>query len=140
MRADKLGRCYVVYALAPRELGPRDANAAFNEFIADPRRGLVLWHDHFVGERGGVAIFHVADADELARLRALGPLHDWAVAVHPLTFSLAPSGFRAQIDFTLRTYRGTTLSEVEAREVPERRHWWRRRERAPERSGRDSAA
>jgi hypothetical protein len=129
MNPDKLGRCYVVYALAPPELRPRDANDAFNEFIADPRRGLVLWHDHFVGDHGGVAVFHVAAADELARLRERGPLAGWAVAVQPLTFSLAPSGFRAQIDFTLRAYRGTTLAEVEAREVPERRHWWRRRER-----------
>jgi hypothetical protein len=136
---EKLDRCYVVHALAPSGLRPREANDAFNEFIADPRRGLVVWHDHFIGEQGGVAVFHIAAADELARLRESGPLEGWAVDVRPLTFSLAPSGFRAQIDFTLRTYRGTTLEEVEAHETPERRHWWRR-ERTLDSSGRGSAA
>jgi hypothetical protein len=137
--AEKLDRCYVVYALAPSGLRPRGANDAFNEFIADPSRGLVVWHDHFIGDQGGVAVFHVTAADELARLRDRAPLAGWAVAVHPLTFSVAPSGFRAQIDFTLRTYRGTTLEEVEAHETPERRHWWRR-EPTLDSSGRGSVA
>jgi hypothetical protein len=66
-------------------------------------------------------------AEELARLHEPAPLDDWELAVHPLTFSLAPSGFRAQIDFTLDTYRGTTLAKVEAGEQPRRRDWWRRK-------------
>ena len=72
--AEKLDRCYVVYALAPSGLRPRGANDAFNEFIADPSRGLVVWHDHFIGDQGGVAVFHVTAADELARLRDRAPL------------------------------------------------------------------
>ena len=123
----KLERCYLVYALAPDELRPREANAAFNDWIADHGRGLVLCHDHFLGVRGGFAVFYIASEDEFARLHDPGPLNAWRVAIHPLVFSQAPSGFRAQIEFTLRTYRGTTLAEVEARETPARRNWWRRR-------------
>ena len=124
--AEKLERCYLVYALAPPGLRPREANIAFNDYSADDRRGLVLCHDHFVGDRGGFAVFYVAAPEELARLHEPAPLDDWELAVHPLTFSLAPSGFRAQIDFTLDTSRGTTLAKVEAGEQPRRPDWWRR--------------
>jgi hypothetical protein len=126
-RAEKVDRCYLVYAIAPPGLSPREANEAFNEFIADHGRGLVLSHDHFAGDRGGFAVFYIATEGEAVRAREPGPLEGWQLAIHPLVFSLAPSGFRAQIDFTLRTYRGTTFDEVVASEVPRRRHWWRRR-------------
>jgi hypothetical protein len=125
-RADKLERCYLVYALAPLGLGARAANAAFNDYVADPAAGLALFHDHFASDHGGVAIFYVADGGELAHLKEEGPLAGWERALHPLVFSLAPSGFRAQIDFTLRTYRATTLEEAEARETAKQRDWWRR--------------
>jgi hypothetical protein len=124
--AERLERCYLLYAVAPPQLSARQANATFNDYIADPARGLVLFHDHFIGEHGGFAVFYVADAGELARLSEEGPLVGWERAIHPLVFSLAPSGFRAQIDFTLRTYRATTLDQAEAHEVPKRRDWWRR--------------
>jgi hypothetical protein len=125
-REAKLDRCYLVYALAAPDLRAGDANTAFNEYIDDPARGLVLFHDHFVGERGGVAVFYVEDDAELARLDEEGPLRGWRRAIHPLVFSGAPSGFHAQIDFTLRTYRATTLEEAEAREQPSARDCRRR--------------
>jgi hypothetical protein len=128
-QTEKLDRCYLVYATAPNEMRPRETNRAFNDYIADIRRGLVLSHDHFLGKRGGYAVFYVRTAEELARLNDPAPLSGWHLAIHPLTFALSPSGFRAQIDFTLRTYRRTSLQELEAHELPQRRHWWRRTRR-----------
>ncbi len=49
-------RCYALIGYAPKGISHRRANLALNEFVADPRRGLVLYHDHFVDKAGGLAI------------------------------------------------------------------------------------
>jgi hypothetical protein len=46
-----------------------DADTVFNEFISDSSRGTVLYHDHFVGRAGGIAIFHVNSESELRQLQ-----------------------------------------------------------------------
>ena len=66
-------RCYPVYALAPPGTSARDANDRFNDFIADQRRGICVFHDHFVGQHGGVAIFDPRSDDELAAVH--DPVH-----------------------------------------------------------------
>lgn len=48
-------RCYLVHALAPEGTNARTANDLLNEYVADGRRGLAVWHDHFVGEADGHA-------------------------------------------------------------------------------------
>lgn len=124
-------RCYLVYALAPEGIRAGEADDLFNDYIGERDRGLCVYHDHFIGRHGGVAVFAVRTDDELARLQDPGPIEGWKIATHPLTFSLTPVGFAAQVDFTLRTYRDTTLEELAEAEQPERRHWWvRRRERS----------
>jgi hypothetical protein len=118
-------RCYVVYALAPAGMSARDANERFNDYIADGRRGICVFHDHFVGEHGGVAVFEIRDESELAAVHDPGPLADWHMRVHGLTFALTAVGFAAQTDFTLEQYRQTTLEELRAAEAPDKRYWWR---------------
>ena len=121
------GRCFVVYALAPEGTTAREANDRLNEYVADPRRGLSVWHDHFVGTHGGAVVLDVRSDEERALLDDPGPLVGWQVAAHPLTFSLSAVGFAAQTSFTLESYCGVSLDELAAAEADDPRFWWRRR-------------
>ena len=120
-------RCYLVYAVAPETVSARAANDLLNEFIEDRRRGIVIFHDHFTGKpHGGVAVFDVRDEVAYALLQDLGPLGGWDVRVHALTFSLAATGFAAQMELTVDAYGGKTLGQLRAEEEPDERFWWRR--------------
>lgn len=99
-------RCFLVYALAPESLPAAEANRLLNAYTADPRRGLALYHDHFIGARGGVVVFFVETEAQREALLEPGELEGWQVAVHPLIFSYSPGAFDEQIAFTLRRYRG----------------------------------
>jgi hypothetical protein len=119
-------RCHLVYALAPSSVTAREANDLLNEYVADPSRGLAVWHDHFVREHGGAVVLDVRDDDEEARLGDPGPLEGWQLSTHPLTFSLSAVGFSAQTEFTLAQYRSVRLDELAAAESDDPRYWWRR--------------
>ncbi len=121
------GRCFLVYALAPEGTTAREANDRLNEYVADSRRGLSVWHDHFVGVHGGAVVFDVRSQEERDLLDDPGPLAGWQLSVHPLTFSLSAVGFAAQTSFTLESYRGVGLQELAAAEPDDPRFWWRRR-------------
>lgn len=116
-----------MYALAPEGTTAREANDQLNEYVADPRRGVAVWHDHFVGAHGGAVVLDVRSEEEHARLDDPGPLAGWRIAVHPLTFSLSAVGFAAQTSFTLESYRGVSLDDLAAAEPDDPRFWWRRR-------------
>jgi hypothetical protein len=120
-------RCFLVYALAPEGTTAREANDRLNEYVADRRRGLSVWHDHFVGTHGGVVVLDVRTEEEQALLDDPGPLAGWRISVHPLTFSLSALGFAAQTSFTLESYRGLSLDDLAAAETDDPRFWWRRR-------------
>jgi hypothetical protein len=123
-------RCYLVYALAPEGVGAREANERLNAYIGDPRRGTIVYHDHFIGRHGGVAVFHVRDEHELAALDDPGELAGWELEVHPLVFSLTGPGFAAQTEFTLEAYAATTLDELRESERADPRYWWQKEEAA----------
>ena len=123
-------RCYLVYALAPSGTTARQANDLLNAYVADERRGLDVWHDHFVGRHGGAVVLDVRSDQEKALLDEPGSLEDWRLEVHPLTFSLSAIGFSAQTSFTLEQYRDVSLDELAARETDDPRFWWRRRKTA----------
>lgn len=106
----------------------REANDRLNEYVADSRRGLSVWHDHFVGAHGGAVVLDVRTEDELALLDDPGPLAGWETAVHPLTFSLSAIGFAAQASLTLESYRDLSLDDLAAAEPDDPRFWWRRRD------------
>ena len=121
-------RCYLVYAIAPGHATAADANDLLNEYVDDKRRGVPVFHDHFTGRpHGGFVVLDARTEDELTLLDEPGPLEGWQIAVHPLTFALAASGFLAQARFTLEQYRGTTFEQLEAAEPDDPRFWWRRR-------------
>ncbi|MCG8349482.1 MAG: hypothetical protein MI924_17080 [Chloroflexales bacterium] len=110
-------RCYLVYALAPEQVTAAQANAAFNALVADQTLPLVLFHDHFLGQPGGMAIFYVATPAERDTLITTAPaaLPHWRVDVQPLIFAYNPAAFDEQTAFTLRTYRATdwdTLRQI----------------------------
>jgi hypothetical protein len=121
------GRCFLIYALAPEGTTAREANDRLNEYVADRRRGLAVWHDHFVGVHGGTVVLDVRSDEEQALLDDPGPLVGWQVSVQPLTFSLSAVGFAAQTSFTLERYRGASLNELTAAERADPRFWWQRR-------------
>ncbi len=98
-------RCFLVYALAPDGLSATKANELFNTYVADSKRGLVLFHDHFIGQRGGMAMFFVETQAEREALKDLAELTDWQVKIHPLIFAYNPAAFDEQIAYTLKSYR-----------------------------------
>jgi hypothetical protein len=99
-------RCFLLYALAPSDLPAAEANRILNAFIADPHLPLAVFHDHFIGQPGGIIIFYVETAAEREALLAQMYLEGWHVEIQPLIFSHSPSALDAQIAFTLRAYRG----------------------------------
>ncbi len=110
-------RCVLVFALAPKELRAADANRILNEFVADRGLPQVLFHDHFIEKRGGVAIFFVSSAAEREALNNSKHLVGWDVQMNPLIFSYNPAAFDEQIRYTLQSYRGVNweLLQKEAR-------------------------
>jgi hypothetical protein len=106
--------CWIVNAYAPPGVSMRDANAAINAFVADERRGLALFHDHFADRAGGVAVFAVETPAALAALREAGPLEGSDMALHPLIFAQSALHFPSQVDFTMSVYRGRRLRDLMA--------------------------
>jgi hypothetical protein len=111
-------RCFLVYVLAPKDLPAAKANELFNAYVADSKRGLSLFHDHFIGQRGGVAIFFVETDEEREALEDLGELADWQVNIHPLIFSYGPAAFDEQIAFTLKAYRNADWESLQGEKRP----------------------
>jgi len=110
-------RCFLVYALAPEGLPAAEANRVFNAYLADRRLPLPVFHDHFIGRPGGLAVFYAASEAERQTLAASRRLDGWQVAVHPLIFARSPAGFDEQTAFTLRAYRGLDWETLQ-RELP----------------------
>lgn len=102
----KKPRCFLVYAIAPEGLSAQEANLIFNNFIADKSLPKPIFHDHFIGQPGGVAIFYVETPEERDILLAQKHLDGWQVDYQPLIFSYSPSAFDEQTAFTLKAYRG----------------------------------
>jgi hypothetical protein len=111
-------RCVLVYALAPDTLRPADANRLMNEFVADRTLPLVLYHDHFIEKRGGLAIFFVSSVEERDALENTTHLEGWHVEFRPLIYSYSPAAFDEQIAYTLNAYRGRDWQELRAEERP----------------------
>jgi len=120
-------RCYLVQALAPAGVSAREANDLLNAYVADARRGLPVWHDHFVGTHGGAVVLDVRTDEERRLLDDPRPLEGWQLSARPLTFSLSSVGCAAQTSFTLQRYGGVTLDTLAAAESDDPRFWWRRR-------------
>jgi len=111
-------RCYLVYALAPESLPAADANRIFNDFVGDPRLPLVVFHDHFIGQAGGVAIFYVEDERGRDTLLEQRRLDGWHIEYRPMIFSSSPAAFDEQVAFTLKAYRGLNWELLQKEKRP----------------------
>ena len=121
-------RCYLVYAVAPDGVTARQANELLNQYVEDRRRGFVVYHDHFTGKpHGGIAVFDIRNREAHDLLDEPGPLEGWELSTHALTFSMAATGFAAQMELTAEAYGGQTLQQLRAEEPDDERFWWRRR-------------
>jgi len=111
-------RCFLLYAIAPSELAAAEANRILNAFIADPGLPLAIFHDHFIGQPGGLVIFYVETTQERDALLMQTHLDGWRVEIQPLIFSHSPSAFDEQIAFTLRAYRGVNWETLQKDQRP----------------------
>jgi len=122
MTAVNKPRCFLVYALAPDGTLPSEANRIFNEFVGDRSLPLVLFHDHFIGKPGGIAIFYIENTEEREALFNAKHLSGWNVEIRPLIFSYSPSAFDEQIAYTLSAYRGEDWQSLRSEERPSYGH------------------
>jgi hypothetical protein len=112
-------RCFLVYALAPQGVSPAEANRQFNAYVGERSLPLVVFHDHFIGQRGGIALFYAETATERESLwRSSDLLKEWRVEIHPLIFSHSPAAFDEQIAFTLSQYRGENWERLQRERRP----------------------
>jgi hypothetical protein len=111
-------RCFLLYALAPAGLPAAEANRILNAFIADPSLPLAIFHDHFIGQPGGIVIFYVETTEERDALMGQTYLDGWRAEVQPLIFSHSPSAFDEQIKFTLQAYRGVDWEVLQKEKRP----------------------
>lgn len=111
-------RCFLLYALAPNDLPAAEANRILNAFIGDSSLPLAIFHDHFIGQPGGIVIFYVETAEERAALLTQTSLDGWQVEIQPLIFSHSPAAFDEQIAFTLRAYRGVNWETLQREKRP----------------------
>ena len=111
-------RCFLLYAIAPSGLPASEANRILNAFIGDPTLPLAIFHDHFIGQPGGLVLFYVETTAERDALLAQTYLEGWNVEIQPLIFSHSPSAFDEQIAFTLQAYRGVNWETLQKEQRP----------------------
>jgi hypothetical protein len=111
-------RCFLLYALAPSDLPAAEANRILNAFIGDPALPLAIFHDHFIGQPGGIVIFYVKTTAERDALLSQTYLDGWQVEIQPLIFSYSPSAFDEQTTFTLKAYRGVDWEALQKDKRP----------------------
>lgn len=111
-------RCFLLYATAPSDMPASEANRILNEFIGDPALPLAIFHDHFIGQPGGLVIFYAETPEERDALLAQTYLDGWQVEIQPLIFSRSPSAFDEQIAFTLRAYRSVNWETLQKEQRP----------------------
>ncbi len=103
-------RCYLVVANAPEYLKLREANALFNKYIGDRKRGHCVYHDHFMDRPGGVAVFAIENDEQRENLGV--DLNGWKLEIHPLIESRSAAGFVYQLDYTSSNYAGIPLEQL----------------------------
>mgnify|MGYP003575270506 CR=1 FL=1 len=128
-------RCFLLYAIAPSDMPAAEANHILNDFIGDASLPLAIFHDHFIGQPGGIVIFYVETTEERDALLAQTHLGGWHVEIQPLIFSRSPSAFDEQIAFTLRAYRGVNWETLQKEQRPSFGNPSREAETAEEESG-----
>ena len=114
----KKPRCFLLNAFAPESVTAVEANERFNLFIADRTLPLALFHDHFIGRPGGIAIFFVESPAGQEALTNSKILNGWRVDLLPLIFSYSPAAFDEQINYTLKAYRDADWEALQKEKRP----------------------
>lgn len=116
----KKPRCMFLYALAPEGLHPAKANLAINTLIGRNDIPLCVYHDHFIGPPGGIAIFDIKALSDVDRLQAATEIElaNWRIELRPLIFSHNPAAFDEQIAYTLKAYGGADWEQVKQEKRP----------------------
>lgn len=95
-----------------------EANRIFNEFVGDRSLPLVVYHDHFIGKTGGLAIFFVENLEQRDLLLDRDHLPGWEIDMHPMIFSYSPAALDEQIAFTLNAYRDQDWEKLQKEDRP----------------------
>lgn len=113
-------RCFLLYALAPENITPQQANQTVNAVVADRSLPLTIYHDHFIGQPGGIVIFFAENESERQVLQEQLPEHlaGWQWNLHPLIFSRNPAALDEQIRYTLAAYRDGDWHTLRQEERP----------------------
>lgn len=116
----KKPRCVFMYAIAPAGFNPAKANTAVNTLIARKDIPLCVYHDHFIGQPGGIGIFDIRDLAEVDGLvkACAEELNEWNVDIRPLIFSHNPGALDEQIRYTLSAYGGTDWNVLKQENRP----------------------
>ena len=117
----KKPRCFMLYALAPDTVSPAEANTTINDICADDNIPLALFHDHFIGQIGGMIVFYIDDADQRQALQdnVASYLDGWHYTIHPLIYSYSPAAFDEQIAYTLRAYSDANWEQLQKEKRPQ---------------------
>ncbi|PTX61779.1 hypothetical protein C8P63_10631 [Melghirimyces profundicolus] len=108
-------RCMMVTAYAPTDLKLKEANALFNQYIANRERGHCVFHDHFLHQPGGVAFFEVSREEQEKKVKNAAELPGWRLEIQPLIHSRSAAGFVAQLHYTSENYFDIPLSSLTER-------------------------
>jgi hypothetical protein len=113
-------RCFLLYALAPDSITPPQANQTINAVVADRSLPLTIYHDHFIGQPGGIVIFFAEEENERQALQEQLSQHlaGWQWNLHPLIFSRNPAALDEQIRYTLAAYRNQDWHTLRQEERP----------------------
>lgn len=110
----------MLYALAPQDISASSANQIINQICSDIRLPLALYHDHFIGEIGGIVMFYAESAEDRNALQThlQEYLAGWEYKIHPLIFSYNPAALDEQIAYTLHAYRETDWEQLQKDKRP----------------------
>ncbi|WP_043933818.1 hypothetical protein [Bacillus sp. EB01] len=109
-------RCYLVYGIAPAGINAKEVNYALNQWIKNKAFGKIIYHEHFANKPlGGIAVFEVNSKDELEFLKKEPSdqnsfLFGWNLSYHPMTHSTNTNRFVYQIQYTMSSYGGTSMT------------------------------
>ena len=116
----KKARLHMLYALAPENCKPSEANRLINNIVLSDKTPLCIYHDHFLGKAGGLAFFDITDLKEIDELEkeSLNILEGWSIEIRPLIFSHNPAAFDEQIAYTIDAYSNQNWDDLKKENRP----------------------
>ncbi len=79
---------------------------------------MVVYHDHFIGNPSGLAVFFVESRARRDLLLDEDLLPGWKVEMQPVIFPHSPAAFDEQIAFTVKAYRSEDWEKLQNEDRP----------------------